>query len=50
MGGEAFGPVKVLCPSIVPGSGNELVGLLGEGRGDKGFLERKLGKRITLEM
>ena len=54
MGGEALGPVKVLCPSTgeCQGQESEVDGLgnrgLGEGRG--GFLERKLGKGITFEM
>ena len=52
MGGEAFGPVKVLCPSIGECQGQEAgVGELGSsGGGDRGFSERKLGKGITFEM
>ena len=54
MGGEALGPVKVLCPSVGECQGQELgVGGLGNrGRrgGDRGFLEGKLGKGITFEM
>ena len=54
MGGEALGPVKVLCPSI----GEcllqkvEVVGLGSRGRGeeDRGFSEGKLEKWITFEM
>jgi hypothetical protein len=54
MGGEALGPVKVLCPSIgecqgqkagVGGSGSR-----GGGGGDKGFLEGALGKGVRSEM
>jgi hypothetical protein len=49
MGGEALGPVKVLCPSIGDCQGQEAgVGGLGSrGGGDRGFSERKLGKGIT---
>jgi hypothetical protein len=52
MGGEALDPVKVLCPSIGPGPGSVIgwVGEQGEGGEDGGFLERKLGKGITIEM
>jgi hypothetical protein len=56
MGGEAFGPVKVLCPSIGECQGQEagVGGLVsrgrGEGGGDRGFSGGKLGKRITFEM
>jgi hypothetical protein len=49
MGGEALGPVKVLCPSIGGCLGQEAgVGGLGSrGRGEnRGFLKRKLGKEI----
>jgi hypothetical protein len=53
MGGEALGPVKVLCPSIGEGQGREWEwlgwGAGGEG-GGRGFLEGKLGKGITFEM
>ena len=54
MGGEALGPVKVLCPSIGECQDWEWewVGWGAGGReewiGD--FSERKLGKRITFEM
>ena len=52
MGGEALGPVKVLCPSI--GEGQDLewewVGWGAGGGGDRGFSEGKLGKGITFEM
>jgi hypothetical protein len=45
--------VKVLCPSIGECLGQE-VGvdeLVSRGRGgDRGFSERKIGKRITFEM
>jgi hypothetical protein len=55
MGGEALGPVKVLCPSIGKCQDQELkwVGWGsrgGGGGGDRGFLEGKLGKGITFEM
>jgi hypothetical protein len=54
MGGEALGPVKVLCPSIGECLGQEAgVGGLGSrGRGERirGFGEGKLGKVITFEM
>jgi hypothetical protein len=53
MGGEALGSVKVLCPSIGDCHGQEWewVGWeSGGGGGDRGFLEGKLGKGITLEM
>jgi hypothetical protein len=53
MGGEALGPVKALGPSIGNArarNGSGWVGEQGEGRGDRGFLEGKLGKGITYEM
>ena len=53
MGGEALGPVKVLCPSIGECQGQEAgVGGLGSRAwGEyRGFSERKLGKGITFEM
>ena len=54
MGGEALGPVKVLCPSIGEGQDWEWKwGRLGNrGRGERigGFMEWKLGKGITFEM
>jgi hypothetical protein len=54
MGGEALGPVKALCLSIgeCQGQEGERVGWGAEGRGgkDRGFLELKLGKRVTFEM
>jgi hypothetical protein len=54
MGGEALGPVKILCPSMGnarTGNGSGWVGDKGERRRDRGFfLEGKLGKRITFEM
>jgi hypothetical protein len=54
MGGEALGPVKLLCPSIGECQDQE-VGVGGLGSREKGeeigdFLERKLGKGITFEM
>jgi hypothetical protein len=54
MGGEAFGLVKVLCPSIRECQGQEkgVSGLESRGRekgeGMGGFPERKLEKGITL--
>jgi hypothetical protein len=33
-----------------PGGSSEWVGEQGEGEGDRGFLEGKLGKEITFEM
>jgi hypothetical protein len=54
MGGDALGPVKVLCPSMGECQDQEWewVGWCeqGEGGGDRGFLEGKLGKGITFEM
>ena len=51
MGGEALGPVKVLCPSIGECQGQEAgVGGLVRGGGDRGFSEGKLGKGIPFEM
>jgi hypothetical protein len=53
MGGEALGPVKVLCPSIGECLNQEAgVGGLGSRAWgeDRGFLEGKLGKVITFEM
>jgi hypothetical protein len=62
MGGEAFGPVKALCPSIGECQGQEVGvdGLLSTGvevgvgveRGDegRGFSEGKPGKGVTFEM
>jgi hypothetical protein len=55
MGGEALGPVKVLCPSVGECQGQEVeVGgsgsrRRGEGR-ERGFSEGKTGKGITFEM
>jgi hypothetical protein len=54
MGGEALGPVKVLCPNMGECLGQEVgVGRLGS-RGrvgeDRGFSEGKLGKGITFEI
>ena len=54
--GEALGPVKVLCPSIVECQGqkaglrSEWVGEQGGGTEDRRFSEGKLGKGITSEM
>jgi hypothetical protein len=53
MGGEALGPVKVLCPSIGmpgPGRGSGLVVEQGEGGLNSGFSEWKPGKGIIFEM
>jgi hypothetical protein len=54
MGGEALGPVKVLCPSIAECLDQEAevgwVGEQGEEGVDRGFLEGKVGKGITFEM
>jgi hypothetical protein len=49
MGGEALGPVKVLCPSVGECQGQEVgaSGLVSRGRG---FSEGKPGKGITFEM
>jgi hypothetical protein len=48
MGGEALGPVKVLCLSVGECQGQE-VGGLGGGR-NRSFSEGKPGKGITFEM
>jgi hypothetical protein len=53
MGGEALGPVKVLCPSIGECQGQEWEWVdwgAGGGGGDRRFLEGKLGKGITFKM
>ena len=58
MGGEALGPVKVLCPSIGECQSSEVgvggwmggLGSRGRWRGDWRFSEGKLGKGITFEM
>jgi hypothetical protein len=53
MGGEALGPVKVLCPSIGKSQGQEAgVGWLGSrvGGGDREFSEGKPEKQKTFEM
>jgi hypothetical protein len=54
MGAEALSPVKVLCPSMgeMPGPGMGEGGLESRERkkGERAFLERKLGKGITVEM
>jgi hypothetical protein len=54
MGGEALGPVKVLCPSIGEYQGQEggvgELGNRGRGLGGREFSERKLGKGITFKM
>jgi hypothetical protein len=54
MGGEALGPVKVLCPSVGECQGQEEgvggLGNRGRGGGDRGFSEGKLGKGITFEL
>jgi hypothetical protein len=52
MGGEALGPLMVLCPRIGECQGKE-GGRLSWGSGaggDRGFLERILGKGITFEI
>jgi hypothetical protein len=52
MGGEALGPVKVLCPSIGNACARkrDWVGWgAGEGGEDRGFLEGKLGKGMAFE-
>jgi hypothetical protein len=53
MGGEAIGPVKVLCSSLwecqCQEAGVEGLGSIGRGEG-KGVLEGKLGKDIIFEM
>jgi hypothetical protein len=51
MGGEALGPVKVLCPSVGECQDQEWEWVVwGAGGGDWGLSEGKLGKRITIEM
>jgi hypothetical protein len=52
MGGEALGPVKVLCSSIGECQGQEagVGGLVSRGSGELGFSEGKPGKGITFEM
>jgi hypothetical protein len=54
MGGEALGPVKVLCLSVGEchgqEGGSEWVGEQEEEGGDRGVLEGKLGKGITFKM
>jgi hypothetical protein len=51
MGGEALGPVKLLCLSTGECQDQEAgVGGLGEGRGARGFLEGKPEKGMTFEM
>jgi hypothetical protein len=53
MGGETFGPLKVLCSSIGQCQVQEWsgwVGEQGEGGRDRGFSEGKIGKEITFEM
>ena len=52
MGGVVLGPVNVICPSTGNFQGHEVgvSGLESRGRGrDRGFLEGKLGKGITLK-
>ena len=45
MGGEALGPVKVLCPSVGECQGQEEVGWTGGGSGgNRRVLEGKPGK------
>jgi hypothetical protein len=51
MGGEALGPVKILCLSIEECQGQEWEWAgWGAGEGGRGFSEGKLGKGITFEM
>jgi hypothetical protein len=50
MGGEALRLVKVLWPIPGPGSWSRQDSEQGEGGGDSGFSEGKLGKGITFEM
>jgi hypothetical protein len=53
MGGEALGPVKVLCPNIGERQDWEWEWWVGEQRDwgeDKGFSEGKLGKGIRFKM
>jgi hypothetical protein len=51
MGGDALGPVKVLCPSIGECQDWEWEWVGWEaGGGDRGFSEGKLGKGITLNV
>jgi hypothetical protein len=54
MGGEALGPVKILCPSIGECQGQETgvsgLGVRGSGEGMGGGLEGKPVKGITFEM
>jgi hypothetical protein len=53
MGGEAFGIVKIICPSTGECQGQEVgVGGLGSRAGGvyRRLSERKLGKGITFEM
>ena len=54
MGGEAFGLVKALCPSVRECQDQEegMGGLVSRGKGDGmgGFSKGKPGKGITLEM
>jgi hypothetical protein len=54
MGGEALGPVKVLCPSMVKCQNQEagVDKLVSRGRQEEieGFSEGKPGKGITFEM
>jgi hypothetical protein len=51
MGGEALGPLKVLCPTIGECQGQEAgVGGLVSRRMGEGIGEEKLGNKITFEM
>jgi hypothetical protein len=54
MGGEALGPMKVLCPSVGECQGQEVevdrLGSRGGGEEIGDFSEGKLGKGITFEM
>jgi hypothetical protein len=54
MGGEALGFAKIICPSMGKCQGQEAgVSVLGAGQdggGDRGLLERKLGKGIAFKI
>jgi hypothetical protein len=53
MGGEALGPVKILCSSIRECQDQEWEWMgwgTRKGGGDRGFSEGKLGNGITFEM
>jgi hypothetical protein len=52
MGGEALGPVKVLCTNIggCLGQKARVGGLGSRGKEEGRFSDRKLGKGVTFEM